>query len=130
MTIDPDDLVKMLAQQSYQIKLMALQIADQATLIEPRVPKCMSCHKNPYTVKHVKMSMTFCDRCAAETIIKSSRAFVNLCQMDPDDPFVEVCSSLMDENAWRDVDDAEKIRRMTEFVNIIKEIDVTQDRTH
>jgi len=130
MTIDPDELIKVIANQSYQIRLMALQLADQASLIEPHVPRCMTCQKKPACVEHTALKARLCDRCAAEMIVKASRAYVSVCKHDPNDPYAEIFSTMMDENAWRDLDDAEKIRRMTDFVNAIKETDVTQERTH
>ncbi len=130
MTIDPDELIKVISSHSYQIRLLSLQLADQASLIEPYVPKCMTCQKRPASVEHAKLGVRCCDRCTAEAIVKAGHAYVNMCLIDPENPFVKVLATMMDEGAWRDVDDAEKIRRITEFVSVIKETDVTKDRVH
>ncbi len=49
---------------------------------------------------------------------------------DPGDPLNAVRSSLMNEQDWVDRPDAEKIRRVLDFVRVIKEFEVHPGTQH
>lgn len=103
---DDDDIVatltKVAARQSNLINLIAAQIADMACLIEPLLPKCVWCNTQPTTVVRSKRNTPaskVCDRCAAESISSGTTTI--------DD--------------WPDLDDAKLVRRLANYVEIIKE---------
>lgn len=121
-------LAKLAARQAKLIELISLQLADQACLIEPHLPKCSKCNELPVTVEHRFLHVKVCDRCAAESIVTSGRAYVDGYLANPDDPLNDVRGSLMNENDWVDVADADKIRRIIDYVKIIKERELTPDR--
>lgn len=126
-----DDIValaKLAARQARLLELISLQLADQACLLEPHLPKCSKCSEFPVTVEHIHLKVRVCDRCAAESIVTAGRAYVDGYLANPDDPLNEVRGSLMNENDWVDIPDADKIRRIIDYVKIIKERELTMDR--
>lgn len=123
-------LARLVARQAYILNLTSLQLADQACLLEPRLERCEKCKAEPVTVTHRHLNVRVCDRCAAESIVKSARAYVDGYLANPDDPLNDVRQSLMDENDWLDVHDADKIRRVCDYAKIVKELDVNPDRIH
>jgi hypothetical protein len=58
-----------------------------------------------------------CDRHAAETIVKSGRLF----NIDENDSLNPVRATLLREEDWEDLEDAERIRRTEDYVAIIKD---------
>jgi hypothetical protein len=114
-------LAKLVAHQAYVLNFAVLQLADQAVLIERLLLRCEKCQELPCTVEHRYVHVKFCDRCAAESIVNSGRAYVNGYAADPRDPFNDVRSSLMIENDWIDILDAEKVRHVVDYANSIKE---------
>ena len=127
MSDDVVALAKLVVRQSALINLMSLQLADQACLIRDTISRCEKCRSEPSTVRHVHVGLHLCDRCAAESIVKSGRAYVDSYIADPEDPLNVVRSSLMNENDWVDMPDADKVRRIADYVKIIKELEVTPD---
>lgn len=123
-------LAKLAARQAQTIALITLQLADQACVIEPHLPRCGKCNTDPCTVEHRHLKLKLCDRCAAESIVKAGRNYVDGYIANPNDPLNDVRGSLMNENDWLDLPDADKVRRIVDYVRIIKELDVTPDRTH
>lgn len=121
-------LAKLAARQAMLINLISLQLADQACMIEPHLPRCSKCQREPVTVEHKHLKVQVCDRCAAESIVVSGRAYVDGYLANPDDPLNDVRSSLMNENDWVDLPDADKIRRIVDYVKGIKELEATPDR--
>lgn len=123
-------LAKLVARQAYILNLTSLQLADQACLLEPRLERCEKCKAEPATVMHRHLNIRVCDRCAAEAIVKSARTYVDGYLANPQDPINDVRQSLMDENDWHDLADADKIRRVRDYTKIVKELDVNPDRIH
>ena len=119
-------LAKLVARQAYVLNLASLQLADQAVLIEKSLPRCEKCQELPCTVEHRHLHVKLCDRCAAESIFTSSRAYVDGYLANPEDPLNDVRQSLMDENDWLDMPDAEKVRRVVDYARIIKELEPSQ----
>lgn len=120
-------LAKLVVRQSSLINLLSMQLADQACLLETALDRCAKCKAEPATVEHVHLKIAMCDRCAAESIVKSGRTYVDAYIADPEDPLNVARESLMNEHEWVDVEDAEKVRRITDYVKIIKELEVTPD---
>lgn len=123
-------LAKLAIRQAQIINLLALQLADQACLLVPHLQRCGKCNVEPVTVEHVHTKVRLCDRCWAELIVNSSRAYINSYVQDPNDPLNDVRTSSTNENDWVNLPDADKIRRMIDYVKIIKESEITQDRMH
>lgn len=130
MSDDIVALAKLAVRQANLINLLSLQLADQACLIEPKLERCPKCHVEPITVEHLLLKVKLCDRCAAESIVKSGRNYVDAYIANPDDPLNVARASMMNENEWVDLPDAEKVRRLVDYVKIIKELEVTRDRMH
>lgn len=127
-----DDLValaKIVVRQGTMINLIAAQLADQAALIVPHLEPCRKCKEEPVTIVHVRMEeLRLCDRCAAESIVKSARAYVDGYIENPEDPLNTMRASLMNENEWVDTADAQRIRKLVDYVKIVKELEVSPDR--
>ena len=128
MSDDVVALAKLVVRQSALINLMSLQLSDQACVIRDTIPRCEKCHVEPSTVKHVHVGLQLCDRCAAESIVKAGRSYVDAYIADPDDPLNVARQSLMTESDWVDLPDADKVRRIVDYVKIIKELEVTHER--
>ena len=126
-----DDIVvlaKIAVRQANLINLISMQLADQACLLLPTLHKCNKCQNEPATVEHIDLKIQLCERCAAETIVSSGRSYVDGYIANPDDPINDARYSLMNEDHWVDLPDADKIRRLVIYVNVIKELEVTNDR--
>ena len=122
-------IAKLVARQSRLINLASLQLADNACFIETLLAHCGKCNSRLATVEH-SIGCKLCDRCASETIVRSGRNFVDGYINDPKDPLNAARSSLMDENAWVDLPNAERIRRLDDYVRIIKELELAPEQVH
>lgn len=117
-------LAKLAARQAHIINLLSMQLADQACLLSLGLKPCSKCAVEPTTVEHVHMKLSLCDRCAAEAIVASGRTYVDSSVNDGNDPLNDVRSSLMNDGDWLDVPDADRIRRLMDYVKIIKQLDI------
>jgi hypothetical protein len=128
-----DALTKLVIKHERSIDLLSLHLAKQACLLYSRLERCVRC-KTPASVEHVYVKIKLCDRCAAEAIVRSGRTFVEGYINDPNDPFNDVRSSLMNELCWSDIDEADKVRDLIEYVRIIKQFEdertLSEDRIH
>lgn len=70
-----------------------------------------------------------CDYCAAETIVKSTYAYINATFSDQNDQ-EQLMLLLMNENNWTDVHDADKIRRVCDYVRYVRKLEIGNDRIH
>ncbi len=103
------ELAKLIVRQSRLISAISLQLADQACLLKSALEVCSHCNLNPCTVEHMSIQkLKCCDKCAAEITIDSK--------------------SLT--SVWFDITDADKIRRLLDYVSIIKELDVDKSMIH
>lgn len=126
MSDDVVTLAKLAVRHANLINLISAQLADHACFVKPMLPRCQKCSIEPITVEHALLNIKACDRCAAEMMVRSSRAYVDGYIVDPSDPFNDVRLSLLNENDWVDVDNADKIRRLIDYVEIIEGLDVQQ----
>lgn len=117
---DITTIARLLAHHAKMINLISLQLGDQACLLAPSLVRCGRCDIEPITVEHRHMGLQACDRCAAELIVRSGRNYVEAYCSDPNDPLNEARSSLMNEDDWLDLPNADKVRRITDYVRIIK----------
>lgn len=128
MSDDIVALAKVAVRQATLINMLSLQLADQACLLETQLKRCSRCQLGAVTVEHTYLKIQACDRCAAEVIVKSGRAYIDGYAADPDDPLNLARMTLMNERDWVDVADADKVRRVVDYVKIIKELEVNPDR--
>lgn len=112
-------IAKLLIRHGTLINLISLQLRDQACILVPQLERCGRCDKDPITVEHRFMGLQACDRCAAELIVRSGRNYVDAYIENPDDPLNEARASLMNEDDWVDLPNAEKVRRIADYVRII-----------
>ena len=123
-------LAKLIARHSTLINLVSLQLADQACALVPCLARCGRCDSDPITVEHRHTGIQACDRCAAEMIVASGRTYVDAYVANPDDPLNEARYSLMNEDNWVDLPDAQKIRRIVDYVRIIKQSEAPEGGLH
>jgi hypothetical protein len=99
---------------------------DLTRLVEPMLEKCarVGCN-DAATVKHATLGVKHCDHCAAVVIVKARQ------NLGEPDGFDEFRWSIMNEDNWVDVPNAEAIRRMREHLDIAgrdEEPDAPEDR--
>lgn len=108
MSKDLKSLSNLIKEQSYILSLTALYLSDHAVMIQNMIKKCENCLSESATVEHKMSKYKFCDHCAAKNIVLES-------------------NNHEQENTWIDIDNADKIRRLSEYVKIIKRLDVSND---
>lgn len=130
-------LANMLLKHSLILDEVTRELVTHARVIVDGSRRCRRCAKRPVTVTHAFLSEAeMCDHCCAETIVRSSRAFVdsfvNEGHVDYDDGLKtvdpDVLASLMDEESWLDVSGAEDIRRMIRLIEASDEQDGVYER--
>lgn len=99
---------------------------DMTRLVEPMLEKCAreGCD-DAATVRHITFGVKHCDHCTAMVIVKARQ------NLGEPDGFDELRYSLIDEDCWVDVPNAEAIRRMREHLDIARcdeEPDMPEDR--
>ena len=117
-------LVSMVAKHEKTQYVLTFQQSDNSFIVHSMLPKCERCSSSPCTVKHRYMNVSACDRCCAHMIVKISRSSVDAAIAYPDDALHAARLSLMDENDWVDVENAERIRRIDEYVRNVGEYDL------
>ena len=103
-------------------------IADQACLLEQTLEKCQKCKIETVTVEHKFTHVKTCDRCASENIIEAMYSILkrDVQHSDLDDELLTIAN----EKNWIDVIDADKIRRITQYIKLTKELDINQNELH
>jgi hypothetical protein len=115
---DFDAVVKLIVKHDKLISLLARGVADHACFIAPLITRC--CKEGfdqPATVEHRELAYKMCDHCAAETVCKSGRNFT----ADLNDAVNLARGLLMQEDLWIDMPDADKIRRLVEYIDAIRD---------
>jgi len=102
------ELAKLIFRQSRLISAISLQLADQACLLKSKLDVCEQCKLNTATVEHVTLGSKRCDKCASEAVVAQKTLL----------------------SAWVDVPDADKIRRVIDYVSLVKELDVDKSMVH
>lgn len=92
-----------------------LIISDLIQLMIPHMKKCSSinCYE-PATVQHVDIHTPLCDYHCAQVIISSAKKILS----DPDDKLNNLRYSLIREEDYVDLKDAEKIRRCVDYIRL------------
>ena len=111
-------MMKTLFRHERAIDIMAQILADHACLIDARVTTCskLGCNEQA-TVRHVDIDVKMCDVHAAESIVYARKNI----KADLNDPFNLVRTRLADEECWVDDAEAVRIRRLKDYVEIIRE---------
>ncbi len=113
MSDDIVALVRFVLSQARLVDILFLQLADQACVLESLFVRCDECHRDPVTVEHPRSGGRFCDSCAARLIVASGEHI-----RDPEPAFA----------GWIDVPEADRIRRMSDYTKIIKQLDVLPEQ--
>lgn len=121
-------LARLVTKQAFMIGMALSAIADQACLLEQTLEKCSDCHTEIVTVEHRFTHVKVCDRCAAERITNALHAILE--DKNPDFDLDHQLFTVVNENNWVDVVDADKIRRMIQYTKIAKELDVEESELH
>lgn len=114
---DYKSLSKLILRQSQLLNLASLYLSDHAVLLQNALKKCENCFIEPATVEHRKTKIIFCDHCAASHVVSENK-FMNMSNQE---------HSLSKDQNWIDIDNADKIRRLSDYVKIIKELDVSNN---
>ena len=114
MSEDVKSLAKLAIRQATLISVMSSHLADQACLLASMLKKCQRCYKRPITVSHEKNGEA-CDRCAAEATTDIHDLISP--NSEPGLDKLNVAAG------WIDIQDAEKIRRLDDYVSLVKELD-------
>lgn len=97
---------------------------DFACLIEQALPRCVreGCTAAA-TVKHRDLDVRFCDRCAARTIVRAKQNI----QHQVVDSISHLRENMGDEERWIDLPNAERIRRVCNYVDVLVQDDVSAE---
>jgi hypothetical protein len=111
MTNDNENrlMAKAILRNATLINLLLNAASDHARIIMGVVPRCgMEC-SSPATISHPKLPVQYCDRHAAEIIVKASKGLT--------------AQELSREDDWLDLPNAEHIRRLDDHVTELKKHD-------
>lgn len=101
MEIDPKEFIAFVTLVLKHEKMLvgaSHVLYNQSVLLEAMLPKCYFCDKVPFVVRHKKIGMGSCERCAAERIVSKT------------------CT----EADWVDVVNANEIRELVAYVDLIR----------
>lgn len=119
-------IAELIIQQTIMISGLANIVADLITMNVASLELCEKCKKDPVTVEHKHVLTRMCDKCAAESIVLSGKNYAKGFMENPDDPLNTVRSSLMLDENWVDIKNAELVRRLVEYAKIVqKDIDTS-----
>jgi len=119
-------LSKLVARHETLVSILSKCFFDVVQVMWPNVKKCSSdgC-TSPATVRHVHLDVSLCDYHCASAICNAGRNFINA---EPDDPLNDVRGTILREEDWVDAEDADSIRRLACYVQIVK--DAPQSAIH
>jgi hypothetical protein len=101
------------------VESLALVATDHARMLERSLPRCagVSC-PDAATVKHLPSNVKCCDLCAARLVVHAQQGGPAL-------------DAVMGESSWFDLPDAVQVRRMQDYLAVMKrgeeEPDVPED---
>lgn len=130
LRMTPEQLLvfaRLVVKHDATIQALAQNAADTSVLLEELLKRCSRCEAAPCTVYNEQLpEYLMCDHCAAELAVKSSKQFT----ADLEDPVNLLRGSLMREDDWRDLPNADKIRRVMDYVNVLRALDGQQPTVH
>jgi len=120
-------LIKLVAQHERTISGIGGAISDHACLIEADLERCRSEEGciSAATVVHVDFGLKLCDKHCAKMIVAAMNPW-------PEERPQDYLSTswarlkLSDEDRWTDLPDAVRIRRIQDYVDIVKRNDVVE----
>lgn len=111
-------LLKTVIKHEQMLSIILGAVTDHACLVEGGLKRCSSAGcKEPVTVKHVVFDVCMCDYHAAWAITTARSLLTD----DPADAQNAVRRAVMHEDSWCDVEDAERIRKIRDFVVVVKQ---------
>jgi len=113
-------LLKIIERQTFTMSLLMSQVSDCVALIQSQIKACVDCNKNPGTVRYTLNSYVHCDRCAAEAIIKKQKETKHPDYDVKNEKQVYNDVHFMTDTNWVDIKNADKIRRLQEFIDLLK----------
>jgi len=105
MEIDPKELIAFIALVIKHDKMLigaSNVLYNHSVLLKTLLPKCYFCDKAPAVVRHRKHGMVSCERCAAEQVAATKKSI---------------------EADWLDVQCADEIRGLLQYVEMVQGID-------
>lgn len=125
-----DNLTKVVLRHERLIEALAKSTSDITKLMSKMLSRCakFGCDK-PATMKHkLHNDKTWCDRCAAEVIVNAKKMIkadhFNI-EADSRCAFNQHIIDNADETLWEDVTDADEIRRVMVYVELMKSLQDT-----
>lgn len=111
-------LLKTVIKHEQMLSIILGAVTDHACMLENGLKRCMSegC-KEPMTVRHVAFGLCVCDHHAARAMTLAKSLLTD----DVTDVHNAVRRSIMHEDSWHDVEDAERIRKIREFILVVKQ---------
>ena len=113
-------LLKLVVRNGQSVDVLFGVVNDFACLIESRLERCshLGCEE-PASVRHLGLGLRYCDYHAARIMMKARKNVGR----DGDLNMNLLRAQVMDEEAWVDLPDAHRIRRLRDYVLIIKRND-------
>lgn len=117
MTKKIELIIKILAGQVKIVNAHTNQAHDHSLMISNVLPKCARCKVEPHTVTFEVLDLKFCDRCAAEWIVSSRTKPKNENSIE-----AKLVTSLMsDSDSWVDIENANAIRGLMDYLKQVEE---------
>jgi len=120
--------IKLVAKHEAVLTSLSQVLIHVIRVVFPDIRKCehSTCDK-PATVKHQYLNVTFCDHHTAKAIVNAAHNFINADKLDT---MNDVRSTIMREDDWVDVENAESIRSLETYVEMIKSVSDQQKIIH
>lgn len=123
-----ENLIKVVLKHERLIEALAKASHDVTKLMSRMLARCLNpkCGR-PATMHHkLHHGNIMCDRCCAEVIVNSKKCiadteFMNEIGAELREKYM--CDA--DETQWEDITDAESIRRIMEYIDIVKSLQET-----
>lgn len=114
--------LKLAVKNSQTIDTILGVVGDFAIFIEEGLQQCemVKCH-NPATVQHQVMDVKMCDACAARDIVIASRGGNGFAEQS--EALNDLTAQVANEELWIDLPNAVRIRRLTDYVSLLKKND-------
>jgi len=101
-------LLSTVAENKHSINLLASAAENYTTVTYPLLTRCQGCTRVA-TVKNDVLDLTLCDRCAAQAIVKATKAMTG-----ESDNLDELREAAAREELWRDLAGGDAIRMIEE----------------
>lgn len=114
---DVDVLVRIVLKHQRTIDAVLGAITDHACLIEKGLERCCGndCAE-PATVRHVDLDVRMCDSHCARAIVRAQKVL----NEPATGAVAHIRVRLADEGCWIDLEDAPRIRRIKDYVEMVK----------